>query len=138
MSGIIAFALSHWRWLGGAAAALVVAGLAWGHFHHDAEAAAQRDAARAAEHAARGEAQMWAQAYRDEQRAVTLQNARIARMGQEATAWQQRAQAATAQAHRASLTAQASAAAFLAVRPQGASECERAADVARRIREDLQ
>lgn len=134
---IIAFALRNWRWVGGAIGALVIVGAIWGHVHHDAKVKAERDAALAEARQARADAGLWAGAYRSEKAAVGLQNARITALGSTAAEWERRAQAATAEAHGANLAAQASATAFLAIKPKGATVCERAEDVSARIDEDL-
>lgn len=93
--------------------------------------------AKAAEKKAKADAGLWADAYRSEKLAVTRQNARIDRMGRDAADWQRRAQAATAEAHRANLKAQASAADFLKLKLRGATVCERAEDASAKINGDL-
>jgi hypothetical protein len=109
----------------------------WGLSHKLAGARSAEAKAKESQRKAEGAAKLWAQAYRTEKAAVTLQNTRIEQMASTAQAWQQHAQAATAEAHRANLKAQASAAAFLRFKPQGATVAERDHQVADRIREEL-
>lgn len=59
ITGILSFALSNWRWLGGALAALLLAGMVWGHFHHDAKVAAQLVAAEQARDGWRNASDRW-------------------------------------------------------------------------------
>jgi hypothetical protein len=128
---VLAFARANWKPLIGAVAALLLVGAVWLHVRHDKALAAALVQARA-------DNRLWAQAYHSEKRAVDLQNGRIVQMGRDAADWQRRAQAATTEAHRASLKAQASAADFLKLKPKGATEWERTQDVAAHIKKDLE
>lgn len=129
MSIVWAFALKNWQALAG----VVTGALIWLflalHIHHDHKLKADLERAKA-------DNALWAQAYRDEKRAVDLQNAAIGKMAVRAADWQRAAQAAVSEAHRANLKAQASAAEFLKFKPKGATACERVSDVAAHIRED--
>lgn len=124
--------------VGFAAAELYEHKVPWGLSHKLAGAVQARDKAKGEQRKAEDDSRLWAQAYRSEKLAVTRQNASIQRLGDRAAAWQRSAQAATAEAHKANLSAQAAAAAFMQIKPKGATACERDHDMADIIRRDVQ
>lgn len=129
MGLVLAFALRNWKLLAGAGIASLLCLVLVLHVHHGHKVTAELEQARA-------DNALWAQAYRDERRAVGLQNDAIGKMAVRAADWQRAAQAATAEAHTSNLKAQASAAEFMRFKPKGATVCERFKDVAAHIRED--